>query len=54
MMSEPTLSGTELDRAILDAYRELLAAIRARPRDQRRIDDAQAEYDALLALRNGG
>lgn len=53
-MSEPTpadLTGIELDRAILDAMRGLIAAIRLRPRDQEAVDAAQAEYDALVALR---
>lgn len=52
-MSEPAPVPTlaELDRAIVDASRELIAAQRARPRNQQRIDDAYAEYRALLDLR---
>ncbi len=50
----PPLSGAELDRAITDAAREYIAAQRARPRDQERIDDAKAELDALIALRDAG
>ncbi len=41
----------ELDRAIVDASREVIAAQRARPRNQQRIDDAYAEYRALVDLR---
>lgn len=55
-MTEPTpiqpLSGAELDRAITDAAREYIAAQRSRPRDTARIDDAKAELDALVALRD--
>ena len=53
-MTEPSpdLTGAELDRAIIDASRELIAAIRARPRDAERVAAAQAEYDALVALKN--
>ena len=47
----PAPSLAELDRAIIDASRELIAAQRARPRDSQRIDDAYAEYRALLDLR---
>lgn len=41
----------ELDRAIVDASRERIAAQRARPRDMERIDAAEAEYRALLDMR---
>ena len=55
-MTEPTpeMTADELDQAIIDASRELIAAIRARPRDAQRIADAQAAYDELLALKNAG
>src|SRR4051812_24690453 len=42
-----TTASAELDRAIIDASRELIAAQRARPRDPVRIAAAKAEYDAL-------
>ncbi|WP_170977825.1 hypothetical protein [Blastococcus sp. CCUG 61487] len=48
------LTALELDRAIIDASREYIAAQRARPRDQERIDDAKAELDGLIALRDAG
>lgn len=51
MTSPADLTGAELDRAIIDASRELIAAQRARPRDQQRIDAAYAEYKALTELR---
>lgn len=47
----PEVDEAELDRAIIDASRGLIAAIRARPRDTERITAAQAEYDALVALK---
>jgi len=47
----PALSGAELDQAIVDASREYIAVVRARPRNQQRIDDAKAALDDLLALR---
>lgn len=52
-MTEPTppLSGPELDQAIVDASREYIAAVRARPRNDARIADAKAALDDLLALR---
>lgn len=54
-MTEPTpideLTDAELDRAIIDASRALIAAARLRPRDAQAVADAQAEYDALLAIR---
>lgn len=46
---DPTLA--ELDRMIIDAGRELTAAIRARPRDQQRTDAARAELADLQALK---
>ena len=52
-MSQP-LTSAELDRAIIDASRELTAAIRARPRDQQRIDDARKALEDLIALRDSG
>lgn len=53
-MTDPSLTQAELDRAIVDASRELIAAQRARPRDPQRITDARAAYDALIALRDSG
>ena len=53
-MTEPTRTQAELDQAIIDASRELIAAQRARPRDPVRIADARAAYDALIALRDAG
>jgi hypothetical protein len=56
-MTEPTPTepvnptALELDRMILDAYRELTAAIRARPRDEQRIADARGELEDLQALK---
>lgn len=55
-MSEPIpapdpMPLAELDRAIVDASRERIAAQRARPRDPQRIEDADDEYRALLAMR---
>jgi hypothetical protein len=41
----------ELDQAITDAAREYIAVVRARPRNQQRIDEAKAALDDLLALR---
>jgi hypothetical protein len=49
-----TAASTELDRAIIDASREYIAAQRTRPRDQARIDDAKDALDALIELRNAG
>jgi len=49
--TQPEMTLAELDRAIVDASREYIAAQRARPRDQARIDDARAALDDLLALR---
>lgn len=55
-MTEPTpeaaMTSAELDRAIIDASREYIAAQRARPRDPARIADAKAALDALIALRD--
>lgn len=51
-MTQPSMTDAELDRAIIDASRELIAAIRARPRDPARVAAAQGEYDALRALRD--
>jgi spermidine synthase len=56
-MTAPTpaeMTASELDRAIVDASREYIAAQRARPRDQARITDAKAALDALIALRDAG
>lgn len=52
-MTEPVTDPTaaELDRMIVDAGRELTAAIRARPRDQQRIDDARQELEDLQELK---
>lgn len=52
-MTEPTpeMTDAELDQAIVDASRELIAAIRAYPRDTARIAAAKAAYDDLLALK---
>lgn len=47
----PDPTGAELDQALIDASRELSAAIRARPRDQARIDAARAELERLEALK---
>ena len=46
-----TLTDAELDRAIIDASRALIAAARLRPRNAQAVADAQAEYDALLAIK---
>lgn len=51
MTTPAQMTAAELDRAILDASRELTAAIRARPRDQQRIDDARTALDDLRALK---
>ena len=51
-MTEPTPTLAEVNRAITDASREYIAAQRARPRDQQRIDDAKAALDGLIALRD--
>ena len=53
-MTEPSMSSAELEQAIIDASRELTAAIRARPRDQVRIDDARTALQALIDLRDSG
>lgn len=53
-MTEPTTTQAELDQAIIDSSRELTAAIRSRPRDQQRIDDARTALNELLALRDSG
>jgi hypothetical protein len=52
-VTEPTppLSGAELDQAIIDASRQYIAVVRARPRNQAAIDEAKAALDDLLALR---
>lgn len=51
-MTEPTMTEAEIDRAVIDASREYIAAQRARPRDQARIADAKAALDALVELRD--
>lgn len=53
-MTEPAeqMTDAELDQAIIDASRELSAAIRARPRDQARIDTARAEVQRLQAIKD--
>jgi len=51
-MTEPTPTLAEVNRAITDASREYIAAQRARPRDQQRIDDAKAALDGLIELRD--
>lgn len=48
---ESTQTEAELNRAIIDASREVIAAQRARPRDPQRIDEAYDEYRALMDLR---
>lgn len=54
-MTEPgPLAGPSLDQQILDAGRALNDALRARPRDQARIDAARAELNRLTALRDAG
>lgn len=53
-MTQPDLTAAELDRAIIDASREYIAAQRARPRDAQRISDAKAALDALIELRDAG
>jgi hypothetical protein len=50
----PTMTSAELDQAIIDASRALIAAQRARPRDAERIRLAREDYDALIALRDAG
>jgi len=52
-VTEPTTDPTaaELDRLILDASRNLTAALRAYPRDQARIDAARAELNDLRTLK---
>lgn len=46
------MTEAEIDRAVIDASREYIAAQRARPRDQARIADAKAALDALVELRD--
>jgi hypothetical protein len=46
---DPTLA--ELNQAVVDASRELIAAMRVRPRDQQRIDDASKALADLRALK---
>lgn len=53
MTSPPPLSGAALTRAILAAMRQYTAAQRTEPRDQKAIDAARAELEALEALRDG-
>jgi hypothetical protein len=50
----PDPTGPELDRVIIDASRAYIAAQRTRPRDQAAIDDAKAELDRLIAIRDAG
>jgi hypothetical protein len=52
-VTSPTTDPTaaELDRLILDASRNLTAALRAYPRDQARIDAARQELTDLRALK---
>lgn len=47
----PDPTGAKLDQAIIEASRELSAALRARPRNQPRIDAARAELERLEALK---
>lgn len=51
-MTEP-LTGPELDRAIIDASRDYIAAQRARPRNPQAVADAKTALDELIALRDG-
>jgi hypothetical protein len=51
MTESVDMTDAELDQAILVAQRELSAAARLRPRNPQAIADAQAKYDALLAIR---
>jgi hypothetical protein len=51
--TDPTASEPTLEQQIIDAGKELSAAIRARPRDQARIDAARAELERLKALADG-
>lgn len=51
-MTDPTLTGTDLDLAIIDAIRTYIAAARAYPRDQARIAAARQAIDDLTALRD--
>lgn len=52
-MTEPSSTADlTLDQQIIAASQELARARRARPRDQARIDAAQAEYDRLIELRD--
>jgi len=50
----PDPTGPELDRAIIEASRAYIAVQRARPRNQVAIDDAKAELDRLIAIRDAG
>lgn len=51
-MTEPTpMSLAEVDRAIIDASRDYIAAVRSFPRDTERIDATRAALDDLIALR---
>lgn len=50
-MTAPVMTDAELDAAIIAASRELIAAVRASPRDQARIDAARASYTDLLGQR---
>jgi len=49
-VTEPVPTDQTLDQQIIDAGKELSAAIRTRPRDQARIDAARAELERLQAL----
>jgi hypothetical protein len=51
-VTEPVLSGPELDQAVVTAAREYIAARLARPRDAQRIADAKTDLDALIVLRD--
>ena len=42
----------EVNRAIIEASREYIAAQRARPRDEQAVADAKAALDALIAYRD--
>jgi hypothetical protein len=47
----PPLTGSELDRAIIDASREFIVLARTFPRDEGRIAAARAAIDDLRSLR---
>ena len=51
---EPQPTSAELDRLIIAASQKYIAARLARPRDQQAIDDARAELDLLIAMRDAG